>query len=182
MFFIDDVNEYTNFLVKHRLTPNQFYILLLRHTTNIKSSVSFIKSLGGFAKKEVQDLLDRGYLDSFNERGEDLFHKYFATPKFYDEIFVDTDIAGEELWEAYPEYLLIDSKQWKAKTCDKDEIIEIYCRKIKYNKVLHKKAMDALEQEKKEGVRMGIEKWVRSEQWKNSTLRTKTSDYGEQEF
>lgn len=186
MYFIDDVRGFTDFLVKHKLTPNQFYYLMLRQMcfvdadNAVRATLDYINASKGFTKKELQDLEDRGYLENHNEPGKYNVKYYLATEKFYDEIFADTNFAGEELWNAYPNDLIIDGKKCSAKTGDKEDLIKLYVtKKIKYNKNAHKKVLEALEKQKLEGITMGIEKWIRSEQWKNVKQDVTKPGYGE---
>lgn len=185
MYFIDDVRGYTNFLIKHKLTPNQFYFLLLRNMsivdsdTAVRATIDYIDSTGGFTIKELEDLESRGYLDNVNSPGDFDVIAYFATPKFYNELFVETDLAGEEFWKAYPDKIIINGAEVRAKTGDKEELTKLYAKKIKYNKNTHKKVLESLKKDIEEGLNMGIEKYIRSEQWTVKREYKGKSGYGE---
>jgi hypothetical protein len=164
----EDTPALTKFLVKHSLKIEQYWFLWYRHNLDNDNLAEYIKGIGGFKREDLKDLVKRGYLDNVNSPGEEMISAYFATPKFYEELFADTDISGEELWEAYPtHFYLSGGSKVVARSCDKDQLIKSYAKKIKHNLKKHKSILEILEVAKQRGdISMGIEKWVASEQWK----------------
>jgi hypothetical protein len=191
MIFVE-TEKYVDFLVKHKMTPNQFMFCYLKATYNMTSFRKYIKGVQHFKAEEIKDLIERGYIEDFNEKNpngtrQDFIDSYLITPKFHKEIFVETEQAGEELWATFPSFLIINSNRVSAKSCDKDVLIKTYCKRIKNNKKIHEEVLSLLKQAiERNEIRMGIEKWVGSEQW--NVLKDAYKDnggklnYGEQEF
>jgi hypothetical protein len=151
------------------MTPNQFMFCYMKHTYHIggeKLLKRYFENVKRFQGEEIKDLIKRGYVEDFNEPGKDFMDSYLITPKFVKAVFIDTDEAGEELWNTYPAYLMINSVRVAARSCDKEEIIERYAKIIKNNIKKHKEIIELLKKAIKRGeINMGIEKWVKSEQW-----------------
>jgi hypothetical protein len=186
MIFVE-TEKFINFLVKHQLTPNQFMFCFIKATYDMNSFRKYIKSVGAFKSEEIKDLITKGYIEDFNDKGRDYIDSYLVTPKFTKEIFIETEQAGEELWATYPPFITINTSRVSARSCDKDTLIKTYCKRIKNNKNIHEEIISLLKEAiSKDEIRMGIEKWVGSEQWNNLKDLYQGSknqtEYGSEEF
>jgi hypothetical protein len=202
MIFVE-TDKFINFLVKHNMTANQFMFCYLKanydiahfkkYATNRKNYVAEAKAEGRtvpggvISSDELKDLVHRGYLEDFNDKGRDYIDSYLVTPKFTKEMFIETEQAGEELWATYPPFITINTSRVSARSCDKDTLIKTYCKRIKNNKKIHDEIITLLKEAiSKDEIRMGIEKWVGSEQWNNLKELYEGSknqtEYGNEEF
>lgn len=162
-----EIEEYTKYLVKHRITPNQFLFLYLRKTLNTDILEYYMEGVKAWTRAELQDLVNRGFMDDVNSPGEEYAHAYFVTPKFLGEMFIEFEEAGDQLWNEYPPFFyLSDGKRVPARSCDKEEFEKTYGKRIKHNRKKHERIMELVRKLKKENrIDMGIEKFVASEQW-----------------
>ena len=191
MIFVE-TEKFIDFLVEHKMTPTQFMFCYLKANYDMSSFKRYIKTVGVFRSEEVKDLIDRGYIEDFNEIGAngrrtDYIDSYLVTPKFTKEIFIETEQAGEELWNSFPPFIMINGNRVSARSCDKDVLMKSYCKKIKNNKKIHEEVLSLLKESvTRNEVKMGIEKWVLSEQW--SVLKqlyqtnNTANNYGNEEF
>lgn len=161
-----EIEGYIEYLVKHKMTPNQFLFLYLRHTLDTDILEKYIEGVRAWKREEIYELVNRGYLDNVNSEGEDNSEAFFVTPKFVQEMFVELEEAGEQLWEAYPPFFFIDGRRCAARTCDKEWLEKTYGKRIKQNRGKHEKILRLVKKLKAENkISMGIEKFVTSEQW-----------------
>lgn len=193
MLNFDDINEYFNFLCKHNITPEQFalmYALLLdkkdkygryyiepdsknrpKHTS--ANIYKFADQVRPWNPTEIDDLVKRGLIYDYNDKtGEkdESYPDYMEVSQTFADLLVQPPhVLGEDLWQQYPNFIHVEGKKVRAKTCDKDELIEKYNSIINGSRKQHKKVMDALNYDKKRnGISMGIEKYVKSRQWETT--------------
>jgi len=170
MIFVE-TEQFVDFLVQHQLTPNQFMFCYLKASFDMKNFKRYMDKVGKFKREEISDLIERGYIEDFNEFGPNGARKvfidsYLVTPKFTKNLYIETEQAGRELWELFPDYFTINGSRVNAKSCDQDAIIKLYCKYIKNGVKLHKEVLSLLKQAVDRGeIKMGIEKWVSSKQW-----------------
>lgn len=181
MIFVE-TEKYVEFLVTHKMTANQFLFCYLKASYDIKNLRRYIERIGFFKAEEIKDLIERGYIEDFNEKNpngtrQDFVDSYLVTPKFTREIFVETEQAGEELWNAFPAFISINGSRVSARSTDKDILIKNYIKKIKNNKKLHEEVLSLLKLAvERSEIKMGIEKWVGGEQWVTLRELFKTND------
>lgn len=98
------------------------------------------------------------------------------TDSFIKKYFKLSCEAGEELFEAYPPYLvthngqMLPAKNITSKVVYKslDDFFFAYCKKIKFDPELHAKVMASLEYAKKNKLlQSGISEFVISEKWRD---------------
>jgi hypothetical protein len=187
MWFLD-TNKYINFLCKHKITAGQFLLLYLTLTKDMGNLYKYVHEVKPWDKKDTKDLEERGYLINMNTGDNSFGDMYVVQEKFYKEMWVDLDFAGEELWETYPAFFIISGgKKLPARSCDKDKLVSNYHRLIKTNMKKHKEVIELLKiAVSRNEINMGIEKWVGSEQWKILKEEyggiTNIPRHGEQEF
>lgn len=191
MLNFDDVNQYFDFLCEQKLTPEQFafmYTLLLdkkdkygryyiewnssskrpRHTS--ANVYKYADQVRPWNPNAIQDLVDRGLVYDYNGYtggSKDSYPDRMEVSQEFAKLVIEPPhVLGEDLWDAYPNFLDVDGKKVRAKTCDKDDLIEKYNKIIQGSRKMHSKVMTALEYDKKyNGITMGIEKYVKSRQW-----------------
>lgn len=103
----------------------------------------------------------------------------FLTTEFIDKHFIETKLAGEQLWLAYPNSTEINGQYIPLKKgdkigniyYDKDKLIDVYCKKIGHNLELHKEILKKVEAHKKLGnINFAIRSFILDELWESLDL------------
>jgi hypothetical protein len=181
-----DPTQYGEFLCKHKLTPNQFWLCYLIHLDDKDMMYEYLKNVGKFSKDDIKVLEQKGFI--FNNNPEDeageskyAFKHFIATSTFKELIFVDSSEAFQELWNSYPDYLNIENKRIPAKSVDYDALEKVYSKLLKNDLVLHKEIVSLVKSAVTNNkIQMGIEKFVKSRQWE--ALRNEISDQSKFDF
>ena len=148
----------------------------------------YIKKFGIFNREEVDDLIERGYVEDFNSKGKN-------HPEFYivrDEVvklMKATTSQAEELWSTYPAtFELPGNVNFIARHAgvlgDKENTLETYLRKIKRSKKKHKfviemlkKYLKLVESNKMNSMKLGD--WIANDVWNIiNEVKEEDNDYG----
>lgn len=131
---------------------------------------------GKFSKDSVQEMIDKGIIDGrFIKTPDDLnFANIYLTDEFQEAYYVDSNTAGEELWDAYPNTTIIDGRSVILKKgekigdtyWDKDALILMYSKKIGSNKELHQSIVSKIRKAKELGVlNFTLRSFIFDEMW-----------------
>lgn len=164
------------------ITFNQYLLLVMIKEDLYASLYSYEELNQGFTHEEIQDLVSKGYLEKTN-KSSNYIDAYNVTEKFSESLYnADPSAAGEEFWEAFPPYIVIDGKRIPAKTLDRDKFINDYGKKVGRFKKVHLEVMDALRYAASHNmITMGMEKWFLSYQW-IEVMRAKQEDEKREQF
>ena len=177
--------EVIRFCANHKITPNEFFFcylsaLRLQDKQNGYGKNPLFYEYASkmrdnlFTTEEVDNLVERGFIHNPNQNSSDPNSRYHleemeTTEKFHKKWFLDSFIAGEELWNLYPDFIeLGNGKTTPAKSTNKEQLIKYYCKAINHNVTKHNQILELLMKDVESGRRfttMGIEKWVTSHQW-----------------
>jgi len=115
-----NINEYTKFLTKHKLTPGQFLALYLLHIKKPKLITAYRDALGAsvISPEEKDDLFKRGYM--IEER-----NNIRVTEKFSMEFISNYD-AANEAWDAYPAYSISNGNTYPLKNMSITVFADLY--------------------------------------------------------
>lgn len=167
--FLNEENL-TDLIIKHKINVNQLHFMYLIHSGS--AAIYRIAEEGKkFYRSEVTDLEHRGFIFNTNKGKlveNDQYEINEYTPQGQDILeFFNSDITmGDELWSVYPWSFDINGKSIPAKTCDRDEITDIYMKKIKGSMKRHRQIIKFIKRGHALGLlKMGIEKFVKGEQW-----------------
>jgi hypothetical protein len=199
---IYDTKRFQEIMQKLDLTPNQIYfcILLLEQDYNRKVQMfnNYIDRHGGFRFLEIDDLETKGFIENFSnteipktvkitttKKGEVKYERVtdvmileliVVTPLFKDQIYVDAELATDELLQAYPTWIIIKDKSGKTQRVsvksvpDRDEFIQFYSNIINGDILKHKLIVEMATHlrrfvEKKEVMATNIRKALESRFW-----------------
>lgn len=199
-----DIEKKTQILCEYKITPNQFYFLwiLLKKRYDLlykyleesitaqemQEAIDLKKKTGKLSPtshsitfNELDDLKKKGYVKIVSKTAGPELDMYEVTEKFYKKLFINTNMAGEELWENYPPFLYINGSRVSARGADKEKLIESYSKKIKNNIELHNQVIEIVKTNK-DILNMGIDKFVNTEYWLDLITIPKSSSYGTSEF
>lgn len=135
--------------VKHRIKIEQYFFMYLiarkdMHLPDKKSlGKQYMLQVAKFKPEDIRDLCDRGFIDDFNSPGQYLPEMYIL--KSATEIFTNEEIA-EELYNSYPStFRLSGGARFIARAGgDKDEMLQMYLKKINYSVKKHEFVMSQL--------------------------------------
>ena len=199
---IYDTKRFQEIMKKLDLTPNQIYfcILLLEQDYNKKVELfnNYNERHGGFRYLEVKDLEEKGYIENFSDtdipktikvtttkKGEIKYETIkdvmileliLVTPHFKDQIYIDAELAADELLQAYPTWIVIKDKTGKSQRVsvktipDRDEFVQFYHSIINGDILKHKLIVEMATHlrrfvEKKEVMATNIRKALESRFW-----------------
>lgn len=153
---IDDVNAYVDFMVKHKISTNQFLLLQLLHEETmfkeVKSNSLRFKKIGniykwskegkGWTEQEIEDLIAKDYLFGIKSKQANGTITYsidqlILTQKFSDIMFVNSNFAFEEILDIYPDTFQIQGQTVFTKSGDLDKVQQNYFKLIRGNTVKH---------------------------------------------
>lgn len=181
---LEDVKQFTDFLCKWKITPNQFYLCWLLYWDhkdyvggkhrNPNDPLTFAcvykytKTVKSWTVKEVEGLVEKGLIK--NTSGKKMkIESMEVTDKFIDAILVNRD-REDEFWDFYPSW--IDNfehpskPQINLKTAP-EEIIKKKYRKLVKTKKKHKEVMKILKWAKRnDKIRVSIKNFVEGKMWK----------------
>lgn len=189
---IIDINEYTDFLCRNKMTPSQFYLCFLLYadkriklgdgsmvlakkgsmTANI---YKYSRKVGFFDFNEIEDLLKRGYIEPDGKpppQAEGFYPDYYKVGyKFEEEIFIRSD-SFMEVWNLYPK--TIDNfhnargpkvKLKVLKDMDVEDLAKIYHSKVT-TRALHERVVESLKWAVEKGeLNVSIQNFVNSHHW-----------------
>lgn len=183
---IASLEDYVGFLCKHNMTADQFLFCCLIHEGKFPLIYQLFNERGGFDKKELQDLEERGYVINTNKENEVYADMYEITDLFKSEIYGEKYSMWKEFTDTYPKYFYIESKRLPAQSTDLDALQAVYLNKVKRSVKQHTHVINLLKYAvENDLINMGIDKWVRGEQWKaieSLMEETGKEQYGEREL
>ncbi len=153
---IEDVNAYVDFMVKNKLSTNQFLLLYVLHCESMMMDKTDNKlkwkKIGnvykwsqegkGWTEKEIEDLIDKEYIFGIKSKQENGVYTYsidqlILTQKFSDVMFINSIFAFDEILEIYPDTFLIGNQTVFTKAGDLDKVKDNYFKLIKGSILKH---------------------------------------------
>lgn len=186
-----DSRELKNICIELGITPSQHFILyaLYQNDRSLEEMVYEYKRLHGkspFSRKDIEDLVEKGFLLNLNGIDDLIFEdtgsiqvgnysiNLKVTPLFEKMFFVKTQVAGEELYEAYPGFITINGSQvplkkgmeYNGQYLDKRKLIKIYAKKIGNDIVLHQRILNAVKRASEmKQLNVSIKHFIMDEMW-----------------
>lgn len=190
---IADPEQYINFLLKYKITPNQFLLCYLLYwdrkeqemaqeeglkrafvwVYKYHEGVKSIYGKKGWTTEEINDLIEKGIVRRYSKASDIYPDQLEVTDKFV--IAMNTRDNFAELWETYPAFHenFDDPRGPKVrlKTANYDQLERIYMRAIRTASE-HIEVMKVLRWcIDNNALNIGIEKWITSRQWKEDAKR-----------
>ena len=182
MNILTNVTDYTEFLIKNKLSTNQFLLLYLLYTEKMIKSKSGKVSYSeatclykwqakgtGWNQKEIEDLVKNDYVMAFPKTytidNQNLYgyavDDLILTTKFSDIMFVATDEAFQEILELYPDTFNVNGSVVFSKSGDLEKLSDVYSKLIRNSIQLHDKMKEAIVFAKERGLcNMKLEKFL----------------------
>lgn len=156
---IEDVNAYVDFMIKNKISTNQFLLLYILHSEamvidKVDNRLKW-KKIGniykwsdqgkGWSKEEIEDLVNKEYLFGIKSmqktpNGEVYtytFDQLILTEKFSEIMFINSIFAFDEILEMYPDTFLIGNQTVFTKAGDLDKVKDNYFKLIKGSILKH---------------------------------------------
>lgn len=163
-----------------------FFLMEKGFNDSRSRAVRYIKKFGIFERKEVDDLIERGFVEDFNSPGKNQAEFYMIKDEVI-AIIKATDDQAEELWMKYPPTFETSHFQFTARQGgilgDKETTKATYLRKIKRSKKKHAFVMKMLEKylrlvENGKMNSMKLGDWIANETWDSVNETDEQEDYG----
>lgn len=189
MSTLDKIEDYVDFLINHKITPNQHLLLYLFFSQKMNRNCkwgpsSLISKLqasesNGWSVAEIKDLVDKGFLLDISKSGISL-DKLILTSKF-SENNVENDIfAFEDFFKSYPSTIQIKNDTAFLKAVDPETIEKLYNDLIQSSVYTHQEFMELLEYGKERGlVRVRIDKYFTARIWETIQIMKDEDEKGE---
>ena len=157
------LEKYVKFLVKNNITERQFLILLFiyykRQDLIGLYKQQFTNNKNIVTEEDKEDLRQKGFLY------KDEFNNYFLTNDFI-QLFVDKDIATDEIFEIYPVSMQHQGVTIPLKAMDRSVFAVLYITAIMGSVEEHKEVIEDIHYAKTHNLlNIGIEKFIKSKYW-----------------
>lgn len=166
--------NYVNYLIEHNLTQDQYLLLHILYYREFNILKKFKKAFPleegtMIPRLQIKDLVNRGFLVKTSTKGFKLGEKFI-------EIFVTPEVAVDEVYDLYPAFIKSDlGVDIPLKSMDKNLFKNIYIPKIYGNVKEHKEVLKDIQYGIEHNlIRIGINKFLTSEQWKSFRTRRLT--------
>lgn len=146
---IENSKEYVDFLVKNKISCNQFLLLYLLYTEKmykIQNKVTYTQASSLYkwisegkhtiSIVEIEDLIKLEYVFAIKQNGKYEIDQLILTEKFSDLMFVSLD-AFDEIIDLYPDKIIINGQTVFTKAGDLDKVGVNYLKLIKNNLSKH---------------------------------------------
>lgn len=158
---------YTDILIKHNLTPEQFLFLWYVYREDINKGVEYAQHFS-FDYDAIKDLEDRDYIISSKAKNEKYgFGNTVVNLEAIKNMIVENGYAAAlEIWNNYPLFIMINGKKvYSRSTISKEAFMELYINHIDKNLILHTNILRITKElnEKFQYATMSIEKYISTE-------------------
>lgn len=149
MGILENEKEYVDFLVKNKLSTNQFLLLYLLYTermcksqgkttyTKVGNIYKWIAEGKAWNHEEVEELIKLNYVIGFPINGKYQIDQLILTEKFFDLMFIDTEDAFNEILDLYPDRMIINNQTTFTKAGDLSKVADNYAKLIRNNLSKH---------------------------------------------
>ena len=173
---------------------DEFMIAYCAFTRDLESLHNYMECKDGtdegkyFAVSLIRSMADKGILmkEPLDNEYKVEFTDLYIDEEFAKQFFIDSQIAGDELWAAYPNSTTIQGNFIILKKgekignvyYDKDRLIEIYCNKIGHDRDLHNSIIKKVTQAKKLGkINFTLRSFVLDSLWEAFDEASQEEDY-----
>jgi len=157
--------------------------LLLEYIEGLEETT---KSPKGIDLQSLNKLIENKYIIFHGDKNTPNEYRYTLSlyevvPKIAKKLWIDLEVAGEELWNTYPGFITIEGKQFPAKTGNKQLLIKQYMFSIGNSVEKHQFVLSMIEKALSNKVLcLGIEKFITSEYW--NTISDYSATTGDTSF
>jgi hypothetical protein len=156
MGILEDEKEYVEFLVKNKLSTNQFLLLYLLYTERMcksKGGASYTKAGNlykwmvegkGWNNEEIEGLIKLDYVIGFKDGKGYAIDQLILTEKFFDLMFIETEDAFNEILELYPDRMIINNQTTFTKAGDLSKVADNYAKMIRNNLKKHEEMKELI--------------------------------------
>lgn len=179
---ISDTKTLINFLGDHNMSPEQFLLCWIHYLdwreykgekfpeegSQIANIYRYIERVGKFDRRDINDLIQRGYLINTSNDGRIHPDELRVTEKFIDEVFATQD-DFDRFWDAYPSFVPHwdnPREEIPLQFCDMEKCEKIFKRRVT-SKVEFERLMEAIEYGKEHDmIKCNALKFLSGEAWK----------------
>lgn len=166
-----EIERYVNFIVDNKLSQRQnlfLYLVYVKRYDLMKKYLQAVPVPEGenkfLSKFELEDLIARGFIVRV---GEGASVANYELGLGYKKIFIDANVAADELKNVYPAFMKISGANVPLTLMDSYELAALYSQRIGYEVAEHLEVIEDIKYGvEHELIKGKIETFVRSEQWK----------------
>jgi hypothetical protein len=165
--YINNLDDYVEFLCEHKISSDAYMFMLLLALDEIKLLYEYVEKNRGLQKKELNNLVERGYLINDNSvKNQYFFDTFNVSPRFKSILVDKANSIADEAWSAYPTHIWVEGTRYNARNIDKEEFTKKYMNKILNSRRNHKKVLEAIEYGKTHDLlNVGLKKFIATEMW-----------------
>lgn len=154
---IENTKEYVDFLIKNKLSCNQFLLLHLLYTERmykIQNKVTYTQASSLYkwisegkhtiSVVEIDDLIKLEYVFGIKQSNQYEIDQLILTEKFFNLMFVNLD-AFDEILDIYPDKFYINTQTVFTKAGDLDKVAANYLKLIKGSLSKHEEIKKVIE-------------------------------------
>lgn len=142
-----ETDKFSDLICKHKITPNQVYILWLLYTKDYTNIQKYIDAHGQFDTDDFIVLEDKNLILNTNPKGRYSTANICVTIEFVEErADKDPEDLWDEFFDVYPGHLIVNNNKIPAKTLKFEEekgVKAAYIKAISKNKFMHQKILTA---------------------------------------
>lgn len=161
---IENTKEYVDFLIKNKLSCNQFLLLHLLYTERmykIQNKVTYTQASSLYkwisegkytiSVVEIDDLIKLEYVFGIKQSNKYEIDQLILTEKFFNLMFVNLD-AFDEILDIYPDKFFINNQTVFTKAGDLDKVATNYLKLIKGSLSKHEEIKKVIIYAKEKGL------------------------------
>jgi len=162
----DEILQWINLLLKHRLTANQFVFIYLKVRQKDEALYRYLETTRPLSEKELHDLEKRGLIINANRSANDYWADQYLVADAFAEIIDPFLAMAEEFWNLYPNTPSHGKRKTLLKAVEKVEFLFNYAFAVMLDNRVHHSAMRALRYLLGKGeVSMRIDLWFENKKW-----------------
>lgn len=168
-----DLDRYTEFLVEHKLSPNQLYFLLCKVHGKSNRLIAYSKEVGGLPFFELKDLEDKGFVVISKPKEEFSnvsLNDIYLTPSVKAILRFDISEYCKQFFKVYPSWMIIDNRKVTLKAVEYHLLEKQYAECINGDFNVHNKICAYVKKLKAQNNGMGsmrIDKFLTSKLWED---------------
>lgn len=135
-------NHKVDYMSAHGLSVEQFFLLELLAGRDYRNIYKYGLEVAKFTRAEINDLINRGYLKQIPyykdnpKKAEEvsIFELHEVSDEFFEEFFFEAGVAADEVYDTYPQMIVIDSRLVPARNISREDFRDLYAAHCGYRR------------------------------------------------
>ncbi len=179
------------FICEYGISANQFLLCWFLKFDEKELLMQYVSKFS-FNGEEIEDLIKKNLIiKHVNNDTSDYLLSDLKVTEIFEDLFGDKEEMGEELWNNYRKWILINNIPTSSRSrISLEDFIDSYHKIIRGSKKKHAKIMSILKTYNSQNhyAEMGIDKFINSRHWEaleetyNSSINGEIKQYGSNQF